>query len=53
MAGHPRDVQHFDMVMSQKKVPYIVYSYPMSEASWHRYLYVPETAHGRYDKTLK
>jgi hypothetical protein len=37
MAGHPSDVQHSDMVMSQKKVPYIVYSYPRSEASWHRY----------------
>jgi uncharacterized Zn finger protein (UPF0148 family) len=37
MASHPRDVQPSDMVVSQKKVPYIVYSYPRSEASWHRY----------------
>jgi hypothetical protein len=27
----------FDMVVSQKKVPYIIYSYPMSKASWHQY----------------
>jgi hypothetical protein len=25
MAGHPRDVQPSDMVVSQKKVPYVVY----------------------------
>jgi hypothetical protein len=37
MAIHPRDVQHSDMVVSQKKVSYVVYSYPWSEASWHRY----------------
>jgi hypothetical protein len=37
MAGHPRDVQPSNMVVSQMKVPYVVYSYPRFEASWHRY----------------
>jgi hypothetical protein len=27
MASHPHDVQPFDMVVSQKKVPYIVYAF--------------------------
>jgi ABC-type glucose/galactose transport system permease subunit len=33
MVRHPHDVQPFDMVMSQRKVPYIIYSYLRSEAS--------------------
>jgi hypothetical protein len=37
MAGYPRDVQHSNMVMSQKKVSYIIYSCPRSKISWHQY----------------
>jgi hypothetical protein len=28
MAGHPCDVQYSNVIMSQKKVSYVVYSYP-------------------------
>jgi hypothetical protein len=35
MAGHPHDVQHSDMDVSQKKVSYVVYSYPRFEVNWH------------------
>jgi hypothetical protein len=35
--GHAHDVQPSNIVVSQKKVPYVVYSYSRSEASWHQY----------------
>jgi hypothetical protein len=53
MAGHPRDVEHSDMVVSQKKISYVVYFYPRSEASWHQYWCVPRTTHGRYGESLE
>jgi hypothetical protein len=39
--------------LSQKNVPYVLYSYPRSEASWHQYCCVPGTTHGRYGKILE
>jgi hypothetical protein len=53
MTGHPCDVQYSNMIMSHKKVSYVVYSYPRYKASWHRYWCVPETTLRRYGEALE